>query len=125
MTVTTFDPTQKASAQAVTVTEKALKYFHRNAKQVGDAEKQLIRLSVSTSGCSGYAYVLDFVDQIQADDQIIKLDDSLSLAVATNALTVVRGTEIDLVTEGLNQVIKFNNPNVVAECGCGESFSVS
>ena len=121
MTVTTFDP----KAQAVTVTDKALRYFHRNAKQQGQGEQQLIRLSVSTSGCSGYAYVLDFVDSIGADDQVIALDDSLSLALDSKAVDVLRGTEIDLVTEGLNQVIKFNNPNVVAECGCGESFSVS
>ncbi len=118
MTVATFDP----NAPAVAVTEKALRYFHRNAESQG---QKLIRLSVTTSGCSGFAYVLDFVDNAEDSDNIIELDDGLSLALDPKALDVVRGTEIDLVTEGLNHVIKFNNPNVVAECGCGESFSVS
>jgi len=121
MTVSTFDPT----AQAVTVSDKALRFFHRNAKQQGDGQQPMIRLSVKTSGCSGYAYVLDFVDHEEAGDQIIRLDDQLALAVDSEAVSVLRGTEIDLVTEGLNQVIKFNNPNVVGQCGCGESFSVS
>lgn len=121
MTVSTFDP----SAQAITVTEKALRFFHRNAQQQGQADDQLIRLSVKTSGCSGFAYVMDFVDQAQGDDQLIELDDSLTLALDPEAVDVLRGTEIDLVTEGLNQIIKFNNPNVVGECGCGESFSVN
>lgn len=118
MTVSTFDPT----ASPVSVTDRALRYFHRNAERDGG---NLIRLSVKTSGCSGYAYVLDFVQNAEDSDQVIALDGSLNLAVDQEAVKVVRGTEIDLVTEGLNQVIKFNNPNVVAECGCGESFSVN
>lgn len=118
MTVTTFDP----SANPITVTERALKYFHRNADNDGN---NLIRLSVKTSGCSGFAYVLDFVESAEESDKLIDLDEKLKLAVDNEAIKVVRGTEIDLVTEGLNHVIKFNNPNVVAECGCGESFSVN
>jgi iron-sulfur cluster assembly accessory protein len=50
---------------------------------------------------------------------------AVSVAVDNTALSMLKGTEIDLVKDGINQVIKFNNPNVVAECGCGESFSVS
>lgn len=118
MTVSSFDPT----AQAVTVTEKALSYFRRNAGQQDG--KSLIRLSVGKSGCSGYAYELDFVNTAQSEDHIIELGSDLQLALDPEAVSVLRGTEIDLVTEGLNQTIKFNNPNVVAECGCGESFSV-
>ncbi len=118
MSVTTFDP----SATPITVTDRALKYFHRNAKDGGGS---LIRLSVKKSGCSGFAYVLDFVDSASESDRLIDLDDQLVLAVDNEAVNVVHGTEIDLVTEGLNHVIKFNNPNVVGECGCGESFSVN
>lgn len=118
MTVTTFDPT----ASPITVTDRALKYFHRNAQ--GDGSN-LIRLSVKTSGCSGYSYVLDFVESALDSDRLIDLDEQIKLAVDHEAINVVRGTEIDLVTEGLNHVIKFNNPNVVGECGCGESFSVN
>ena len=118
MTVATFDP----KTPAVSITDKALRYFHRNAQSQG---QNLIRLSVTTSGCSGFAYVLDFVDNAEERDNLIELDNGLSLALDPEAEHVLRGTEIDLVTEGLNQVIKFNNPNVVGECGCGESFSVS
>ena len=56
---------------------------------------------------------------------MLQPSDTIRLAVGADALNVLRGTEIDFVTEGVNSVIKFNNPNVVAECGCGESFSVS
>ena len=117
MSVATFDP----NAPAVTMTETALRHFE---KAVAGKGGKLVRLSTETSGCTGYAYVLDLVDQPEASDLVLKLSDSLTLAVSSEALELVRGTEIDLVAEGVNSVVKFNNPNVVAECGCGESFSV-
>jgi iron-sulfur cluster assembly accessory protein len=105
MTVGTFDP----SLEAVTMTEAALKHF---ARALEGAEGKMVRLSTRESGCTGYAYVLDPNEPVR-------------LAVAPDALKILRGTEIDYVAEGVNSVVKFNNPNVVAECGCGESFSVS
>lgn len=118
MTVSSFDP----NAQAVTMTAAAAKHF---SQKLALASDKIIRLSTKTSGCTGYAYVLDLVDAPQASDEILQPADSITLAVASDAIKLLRGTEIDLVTEGVNQVVKFNNPNVVAECGCGESFSVS
>lgn len=118
MSVTTFDP----SSPAVTMTDAALHHFK---KAVTGADGKLVRLSTQTSGCTGYAYVLDLVEQAENDDIVLELDDGITMAVAKDAVELVRGTEIDLVKEGVNSVIKFNNPNVVAECGCGESFSVS
>lgn len=118
MSVSTFDP----STPAVSMTEAALHHFK---KAVSGAGGKLVRLSTQTSGCTGYAYVLDLVEQAESDDVVLELDESISMAVAKDALDLVRGTEIDLVKEGVNSVVKFNNPNVVAECGCGESFSVS
>lgn len=118
MTVTNFDPAMPAvsmTAAAITHFEKAL---------AGDVNK-VIRLSTKDSGCTGYAYVLDRVDAANEGDELISVSDELTLAVAPDAISLLRGTEIDWVTEGVNQVVKFNNPNVVAECGCGESFSVS
>lgn len=117
MTVSTFDP----GAQAVTMTEAAVRHFQ---KKLSAQPGKIIRLSTETSGCTGYAYVLDFADVPEANDDVLKLADNLTLAVDHEALALLRGTEIDLVMEGVNQVIKYKNPNVIAECGCGESFSV-
>lgn len=118
MTVATFDP----GAKIVTMTDSALQHFER---ALAGKDGKLVRLSTETSGCTGYAYVLDLVDASEADDIIITLGDKVTLAVADDAMTMLSGTEIDYVTEGVNSTIKFNNPNVVAECGCGESFSVA
>lgn len=118
MTVSTFEP----SAQPVSVTDAALTFFVNKAQAENRA---CIRLSLKTSGCTGYAYVLDYVDTPQTDDEIVSLTDDLTLAVSVDAMGIVRGTEIDFVSEGINRVVKFNNPNVISECGCGESFSVA
>lgn len=82
-----------------------------------------IRLGVRTSGCSGMAYKLEFVDELQDSD--IEFD-SNGIKVYTDAksLTYLEGTELDFVREGLNEGFKFNNPNVKNQCGCGESFNV-
>ena len=113
-----FDP----NAPAVTLTAAALRHFESKlATQPG----KILRLFTETSGCTGYAYRLDFADAPEAGDEVLQPGDKVTLAVAADALQLVRGTEIDMVTEGINRVVKFNNPNVVAECGCGESFSVS
>lgn len=123
MTVTSFDPNAKvdSSAPLVTVTDSALKHFKRILGQNTDKK---IRLSTKVSGCSGYAYVLEPVDAGSEDDLTINLPDGMELLVAVNATELVRDTEIDYVVQGINGEIRFNNPNVVSECGCGESFNV-
>ena len=76
------------------------------------------------SGCSGYAYVLDSVSEMQTNDLQIDMGNGLLLLVADDAVPLVRDTQIDYVQVGINGEIRFNNPNVVNECGCGESFNV-
>lgn len=121
MTVSTFDP----NAAVVNVTTAALNFFEKNlAAEKAKGESKMIRLSTKESGCTGYAYVLDMVLDAEADDTVLTFGD-VTLALAGNAVDLLRGTEIDMVTEGLNHVVKFNNPNVIAECGCGESFTVA
>lgn len=120
MTVATYDP----SLPAVTITPSALKHFEKKLSSGGD-QKNILRLSTQSSGCTGYAYVLDMVVAPEEDDNIIAASPAVTLAIDPKAIAMVRGTEIDYVNEGVNRVVKFNNPNVVAECGCGESFSVS
>ena len=109
------------STQLITLTDSAITHFEAKLK---DNPGKLIRLSTRVSGCTGYAYELDFADSPQADDEIVDVTDTLRVAVAADAIELVRNTEIDYVHEGINGIIKYNNPNVVDECGCGESFNV-
>ncbi|QXX95561.1 iron-sulfur cluster assembly protein IscA [Serratia marcescens] len=82
-----------------------------------------LRLGVRTSGCSGMAYVLEFVDDAN-DDDIVFEDKGIKVIIDGKSLVYLDGTELDFVKEGLNEGFKFNNPNVSSECGCGESFNV-
>ena len=82
-----------------------------------------LRVGVKTTGCSGLAYVLEFVDELNDDDQVFDHDD-LKLIVDGKSLVYIDGTQLDFVKEGLNEGFQFNNPNVNGECGCGESFTV-
>lgn len=82
-----------------------------------------LRLGVRTSGCSGMAYVLEFVDDLTEDDTVFE-NKGVKVIVDAKSLVYLDGTELDFVKEGLNEGFKFNNPNVSSECGCGESFNI-
>lgn len=82
-----------------------------------------LRLGVKTTGCSGMAYVLEFVDEIEDTDQVFE-SNGVKIIVDPKSLIYIDGTELDYGKEGLNEGFKFNNPNVKDECGCGESFTV-
>ncbi len=82
-----------------------------------------LRLGVKTSGCSGMAYVLEFVDEMEAEDQVFECE-GIKVIVDPKSLVYLDGTELDYGREGLNEGFKFNNPNVKNSCGCGESFNV-
>ncbi|MDR2128415.1 MAG: iron-sulfur cluster assembly protein IscA [Burkholderiaceae bacterium] len=82
-----------------------------------------LRLAVKTSGCSGYAYALEFVDTLSAEDACFE-NHGVKVFVDPRSLAMLDGTELDFVREGLNEGFKFNNPNAKANCGCGESFAV-
>jgi len=120
MTVETFNPEQD-NKPLVTLTPKTVNYFESNLDKHPD---HIIRLSTKVSGCTGYAYVLKLEQNAQADDKMIKVTNKLTLAISAQAISLVKGTEIDYVKEGVNGVIKYNNPNIANECGCGESFNV-
>ena len=78
---------------------------------------------VRTSGCSGMAYVLEFVDEPAAEDTVFE-DKGVKVVIDGKSLQFLDGTQLDFVKEGLNEGFKFTNPNVKDECGCGESFNV-
>jgi iron-sulfur cluster assembly protein len=82
-----------------------------------------LRVKITTTGCSGYAYNLEFVDTLNEDDSEYVSNDIL-LVVDAKSLTFISGTEVDYVKEGLNEGFEFNNPLTKAKCGCGESFTV-
>ncbi|MGV6989070.1 iron-sulfur cluster assembly protein IscA [Testudinibacter sp. P80/BLE/0925] len=82
-----------------------------------------LRLGVKTSGCSGLAYVLEFVDEMNEDDQVFE-QHGINVIIDSKSLVYLDGTELDFVKEGLNEGFKFDNPNKKDECGCGESFTV-
>ncbi|MCK5640266.1 MAG: iron-sulfur cluster assembly protein IscA [Gammaproteobacteria bacterium] len=82
-----------------------------------------LRLAVKTTGCSGMAYVLEFADGIDTDDNVFE-DRGVKIIVDAKSLVYLDGTELDYAKEGLNEGFKFNNPNVKDSCGCGESFNV-
>jgi len=82
-----------------------------------------VRLGVRTSGCSGMAYVIEFVDDLNEDDEVFE-DRGVKVIIDKKSLLYLDGTELDYGKEGLNEGFKFNNPNVKNECGCGESFTI-
>ena len=82
-----------------------------------------LRLSVKKTGCSGFAYVVNYADEIGTDDIVFE-DQGVKVIVDRASLGYIDGTEIDFVKQGLNEAFRFRNPNVKGECGCGESFTV-
>jgi iron-sulfur cluster assembly protein len=82
-----------------------------------------LRLGVKTTGCSGLAYKLEFVDNINPDDEVFD-SEGVKVIVDKKSLQYIDGTELDYTKEGLQEGFKFTNPNVKDECGCGESFTV-
>ena len=97
--------------------ERVKAFLDNRGKGIG------LRLGVKTSGCSGMAYVLEFVDEVNEDDEVFE-DHGIKVIVDAKSMVYLDGTELDYGKEGLNEGFKFNNPNAKAACGCGESFSV-
>jgi iron-sulfur cluster assembly protein len=106
---------------AITLTEKAASHVQsfiaKRGKGLG------LRVGVRTTGCSGLAYKLEFVDSANPEDVEFE-SHGIKVLVDPKSLQYIDGTELDYAREGLNEGFKFRNPNVKDECGCGESFNV-
>ena len=110
------------SETPITMTEAAIRHVKSQIAKRGSGIG--VRLGVKKVGCSGYAYVVDFIDEPKADDHVYPVVDGLAVYVDPESLPFVRGTQLDYVRQGLNEGFEFNNPNVKDMCGCGESFSI-
>ena len=106
---------------SVTMTEAAAKHVGKALIQRGKGIG--LRLGVRTAGCSGMAYKLEYVDELNPDDLVFE-SHNVKIVIDPKSLAYLDGTELDFTREGLNEGFKFNNPNVKDECGCGESFHV-
>ena len=106
---------------AITVTPAAARHVSRYLAKRGKGFG--VRLGVKTTGCSGLAYKLEYVDEPLAEDVVFE-ENGVRVLVDPKSLAYIDGTELDFVREGLNEGFRFNNPNERDRCGCGESFRV-
>jgi len=95
----------------------------RIASQIAKNNSLALRFAAKESGCSGYSYVMDFANSIEGDDMVFESFD-VKVVIDSKSLKILDGTQIDYVSEGLNQTFKFSNPRSTNECGCGESFAL-
>ena len=106
---------------SITLTPAAASHVQRSLVRRGKGLG--VRLGIKTTGCSGLAYKLEYVDEVSPEDQVIDVH-GLKVVIDPKSLAYLDGTELDYVREGLNEGFRFTNPNERDRCGCGESFRV-
>jgi len=107
----------------ITVTDKASKKIKQNLDKRGKGVG--IRIGVKTTGCSGLAYVLEYVDEYTAEVGVTNYAQTdFVVLVDAKSLAYLNGLTMDWVRNGLNEGFEFANPNSKGECGCGESFRI-
>ena len=106
---------------AITVTENAARQIRSQLAKRGRGIG--VRVGVKDVGCSGLAYTYDYADELRAGDSLFEAHDA-RIVVGAEALAMLDGATLDFVKEGFKETFKFENPNVDATCGCGESFSI-
>ena len=107
--------------KSVTISDAAAR---RIASILGTSpEKQALRVSVEGGGCSGFSYKFDLVEDQQDDDLVLEKD-AARVLIDQLSLVYMDGSEIDFVDNLLGQSFQIKNPNAVASCGCGTSFSI-
>ncbi len=106
---------------AISISDTAVRHV---AEQLAERGHGIgIRVGVKTTGCSGMAYVLEFVDKLEVGDEVFE-EQGVKIIVDPKSLVYIDGTQMDFVKNGVNQGFEFKNPNAKGECGCGESFSI-
>ncbi len=102
---------------ALSMTPKAAKQI---TKLMLSSEKKGLRIGVKKGGCAGMEYTMDYVDDIDPNDEVIE-QDGARVMIAPMAQMFLFGTQIDYTTSLLESGFEFKNPNVTEACGCGES----
>jgi iron-sulfur cluster assembly protein len=111
----------QVGSQEVSLTVAAAEQVRRQLARRGHGAG--LRVGVKEAGCSGFAYRVDFADEVGPQDLVFQ-SHGVQVVVAKDHLAVLAGVEVDFVRQGLNESFKFRNPNMKDECGCGESFTV-
>ena len=112
---------QNSDTQQIAISDTALKHI---AQQLQLTQASYLRLGVKQSGCNGYMYMLDYLEDKTTEDVCFSFDQSVQVCVSEADMPMVAGTEIDMITEGLNSALVFKNSKATSYCGCGESFAV-
>ena len=109
-------------SSTVTVSDAA---YERVASILADTpDKNALRISVEGGGCSGFSYKYDLVDEKPADDDLVFSKNGGEIYIDQMSLIYMGGSEVDFVDNLMGQSFEIKNPNAVASCGCGTSFSV-
>ncbi len=106
----------------VILTERAAKRIARIL--ANDAGSTALRISVAGGGCSGFQYEYNLVNETPTEDDLVLERGDARVFIDSLSLEFMGGAEIDFVDDLIGQAFKINNPNAVASCGCGTSFSV-
>ncbi len=106
---------------SITITENAARYIQQQLAKNG--KDSVFRIGIKKSGCSGFSYTFDFVDEIKENDRLFE-SHKTKIVVDSESFPFLDGSQIDFTKEGLNSAFKFSNPNIDSTCGCGDSFSV-
>ena len=107
----------------ITVTDIASKKIKQNLERRGRGVG--IRIGVRTTGCSGLAYTIEYVDKYEVEQGVTNFaQKDFVVLVDAKSLACLNGLTMDWVRNGLNEGFEFNNPNERDRCGCGESFRV-
>jgi iron-sulfur cluster assembly protein len=106
----------------ITLTERAAEKIKKSLSKRGHGIG--IRIGVRTTGCSGLAYVLEYVDYYNPIDDATIIDNDVTIVVSPKHEPYLRNMTVDYVRNGLNEGFEFTNPNERDRCGCGESFRV-
>ncbi len=113
--------TDRGLGVAITLTDSAVKrvrgFLAKRGSGIG------LRLGVAKTGCSGFAFTVNYADEVSENDVVFDTAD-VKVVVDKDSLQYIDGTEVDFVREGLNEAFKFRNPMAKGECGCGESFNI-
>jgi len=114
---------EKFSPQELNFSEKAISHFTSSLRNRGKGHG--VRIGVKEAGCSGFEYFFEYVDTQQvAHNDFIFNRGECKIYVDQESLNYLKGSLVDYSEDGLNQGIKFHNPNAKAVCGCGESFTI-